>query len=383
MSDDQSACAGSSRAGASREPPPGTARTALQPPIARRLEGVSFRPYRGESDLPGLAGLLRAVDEADGEAMVISLERLRMRFANLSRIDPREDVMLAFAGGRLVAHSTVDWADSADGERHYRSEGHVHPEWRCRGIGRAMAERNERRLRAIAAGQAWPGRAVLTMELQDRDRGGIALAQALGYRRVRVYRHMVRPDLDRIRLLPLPPGLEVRALPAGRLGDWWPAMCEAFRDHFGAWGDSESAFRRWVESPLYDPDLQVVAFDGDQVAGAVHAAIDPVENELRGYRRGWCEPVFTRRPWRRRGLASALLGQALLRLRARGMTSAQLHVDSENTDRAPALYERHGFLTRSSSSEWHLPMSGPMSTPGQDEATTRGWDRGPEPGRAV
>ena len=51
-----------------------------------------------------------------------------------------------------------------------------------------------------------------------------------------------------------------------------------------------------------------------------------------------------------------MLGRTLTALRDRGMTSAQLHVDSENANDALALYERHGFAVRSSSSEWHKPL---------------------------
>jgi ribosomal protein S18 acetylase RimI-like enzyme len=101
-----------------------------------------------------------------------------------------------------------------------------------------------------------------------------------------------------------------------------------------------------------------VAFDADEIAGAVLGYILPEENEAQGYRRGWVDPVFVRRPWRRRGLAGVLLGEALVRLRERGMTSAQLEVDSENANQALGLYERHGFAVDRSSSEWHKPIGG-------------------------
>lgn len=63
-----------------------------------------------------------------------------------------------------------------------------------------------------------------------------------------------------------------------------------------------------------------------------------------------------RRPWRRRGLASALLGRALVGLRDAGMTSAQLDVDTENENQALTLYERHGFVTDRQATEWHKPL---------------------------
>ena len=62
-----------------------------------------------------------------------------------------------------------------------------------------------------------------------------------------------------------------------------------------------------------------------------------------GRKRGWLDGVFVRRPWRRRGLASALVARALVRLREAGMEEAMLGVDSENPSGALGLYERAGF----------------------------------------
>jgi len=53
-----------------------------------------------------------------------------------------------------------------------------------------------------------------------------------------------------------------------------------------------------------------------------------------------------RRPWRRRGLASALIVSALAGLRDAGMTEAMLGVDTENPSGALHLYESLGFGVR-------------------------------------
>ncbi len=325
-------------------------------PVVPAIPGLWFRPYRDESDLPALVDLLRAAEAANGEEMVTSLDRLRVRYRNMSRIDPTQDVILGFVDDRLVAHSVIGWADTGYGERHFDALGDVHPDWRRCGIGTAMARRNEDRLLEIARDLDFDGIPVLTTWMQDLDVGARELARRRGYDQVRVFHHMLCPSLDGIEIAPLPAGLEVRPLTRELLPAYWAAMCEAFRDHFGAWDDSPSAYQTWVENPLFDLDLQIVAFHGDEIAGGIHAAIDPVENGEHQYLRGWTEPIFTRRPWRRRGLASALLGRTLTALQDRGMTAAQLHVDAENANRALALYERHGFTVTRSSSEWHKPL---------------------------
>ncbi len=324
---------------------------------APAIEQLRFRTYTGEEDAPAMAEVAQAANVANGDTEYISAASIAIDMANRTHIDPREDVVLALVGDRLVAWSSIEWSDTSDGERHYRSFGDVHPDWRRRGIGRALLGRNEARLRELAAGHEHPGPRMLMTWLNDRDEGGIALATARGYRRVRIYHHMVRPDLEAIEVPPMPEGLETRPLQRKQLHQVWDAMSEAFIDHFGADDTSEAAFRRWSQDPHLDLDLLIVAFDGDEIAAGVQGQIDPDENEAQRYLRGWTDPIFTRRRWRRRGLASALIGRTLVALRERGMTSAQLGVDSQNANEALGLYRRHGFEVVRSSSEWHKPLA--------------------------
>ena len=60
-------------------------------------------------------------------------------------------------------------------------------------------------------------------------------------------------------------------------------------------------------------------------------------------KRAWLESVSVRRPWRRRGLARALIAASLVDLRRRGIEEALLGVDAENPNGALALYEGRGF----------------------------------------
>jgi ribosomal protein S18 acetylase RimI-like enzyme len=69
----------------------------------------------------------------------------------------------------------------------------------------------------------------------------------------------------------------------------------------------------------------------------------PTENEGLGQLRGWLEHVSVRRPWRRRGIATALMASALRGLQEAGMTEAALGVDAENASGALRVYEAMGF----------------------------------------
>jgi ribosomal protein S18 acetylase RimI-like enzyme len=325
---------------------------------APALDGLRFRTYAGADDVAAMAEVAQAANAANGETEFVSAESVAIHMANLTHVDPAEDVVLAFVGEHLAAWSFLEWSDTSDGERHYLSYGDVHPDWRRRGIGSAMLSRNEARLRAQAEVSDHAGPSKLTTWFNDLDLGGLALVRARGYARVRVYHHMVRPHMDDIHVPPLPDGLDVRRVTHDQLPQLWAALVEAFQDHFGAIDTSQAAFNRWAQDPHLDLDLLVVAFDGDEMAAAVQGEIDPDENATQGYLRGWTDPIATRRRWRRRGLASALLGRTLVALRERGMTSAQLGVDSENEHAALTLYQRHGFEVVRSSSEWHRPLPG-------------------------
>jgi GNAT superfamily N-acetyltransferase len=328
----------------------------LSLPGAPAIPGLRVRPYRGPDDIPAITSLRRIVSRADGDPEIWTAEELRLEYEEWTNVDPREDDLLAFVDDELVAVSRIEWMDSNDGRRFYVLNGQVHPGWRRRGIGRSMLRRNERRLAEIARGHRVDRPRVLVTYAEQGDPGASALAQAEGYELARLYHLMLRPDMDDIAEPPLAQGLEIRPISVDQLPPLWEAMTEAFRDHFGGDDTSPAAYRRWSQDPNLDVSLAMVAFDGDEIAGAVIGYIYPEENQEMGYQRGWTDPVFVRRPWRRRGLASALIGRTLTALRDRGMTAAQLGVDSQNPNEALTLYERHRFEVIRSTTEWHKPM---------------------------
>ena len=141
----------------------------------------------------------------------------------------------------------------------------------------------------------------------------------------------------------MPDGFELRPVTPDQHEAIWRANREAFRDHWGGSDESIEVMQRILGDPDTDTSLWLIAWDGDEIAGGVWNEIRATENETLGVRRGWLDSVFTRRPWRRRGLAAALIGRSLALLRERGMTSAMLGVDADNPTGALGLYEAAGF----------------------------------------
>jgi mycothiol synthase len=186
--------------------------------------------------------------------------------------------------------------------------------------------------------------------------GDVALLERHEFKPVRWFFEMTRPTLDDIPEVELPEGIQVREVTADDTKAVWDADVEAFQDHWGGFDASEESMRRFLDSPSFDPSLWVIAFDGEQVAAGVINAIYPEENATLGTQRGWLDSVFTRRPWRRRGLARALIVRSLVKLRERGMTSAVLGVDADNPTGALGLYESTGFAVSHRAMAWRRPL---------------------------
>ena len=93
------------------------------------------------------------------------------------------------------------------------------------------------------------------------------------------------------------------------------------------------------------PDLSLMVMDGADIAAFSINRVKHLENQRLGIRRGWIGSLGTRRAWRKRGLASALLAESMRRFKAEGFDCVGLGVDAKNLTGALALYERIGFKT--------------------------------------
>ena len=318
---------------------------------------VTLRPHR-ESDLPEFVRITNAGNDTDGIDEHSSEAGLANWLLTPSdNFDPTRDIIVATVEERPVGYGVVDWVLTTDSRREYRTRGHVDPAWRRRGVGSAILAHNEAHMRELAASHPDDMPKCYGAFAPERRIGAVTLLLGAGYEPVRYFFDMLRPDLEGVDEPPLPEGMEIR--PVNDLSGYrrlFAADSEAFMDHWGGFDASEGRFQQWLSDPTFDPSLFVVAWDGDEIAGAVINAIDAEENVAFQRHRGVLDSVFVRRPWRRRGLAAALVGKSLTLLRERGMTSAWLGVDADNPTGALGVYERAGFGVHLRSSAYQKPM---------------------------
>jgi mycothiol synthase len=268
--------------------------------------------------------------------------------------DLGHDVILAEVGDLLVG-----WAQTSramrDGDWVHDVWGHVRPDHRRKGLGRALLHANVARAREVA-GEPRPGRTLLSAHAEDTEAAAQALLRSEGFGPVRWFSLMVRQLREAIPDAPLPDGLEIRPVEPSQHRAIQDAENEAFRDHWGHREMTAEDLDSTLAQPDLEPQLWQVAWDGDQIAGVVQNWIWHAENESLGIRRGWLERVSVRRPWRRRGLARALIARSLVRLREAGMDDAMLGVDSDNPTGALGLYESLGFVVDQRSAAYQRPI---------------------------
>lgn len=314
------------------------------------IPGLRFRHFKDASDYAGMNDAANDARAANNDRFITPVEGFANFYEHLVNSDRDRDLLLADVGGEIVGYGRTEWRDDAEAGRIHQLICFLRPAWRRRGIGRAMLAALEDRAAAVSRELGGATPASFESEVQEADAGAVALLEETGYAAVRHGYTMVRPNLDPVPDAPMPAGLEIREVRDEHLRAIFDAADEAARDVWGYRAATEADYQLFLTEPLEsDRSLWRIAWDGDEVAGQVRGFINHEENERFGEKRGWVENILVRRPWRRRGLARALMASTIDALRERGMTEGALGVDAENPSGALRLYERVGFRPESHS----------------------------------
>jgi mycothiol synthase len=303
------------------------------------VEGVSLRRYR-RADLHGMVDVWNQRVSAEGEGVWATVEWFTEGYVHLVRCDPATDIVVAENdAGRVVGYARVSWEDVAAGYRAFPMAFVADPE--VDGLEAQLLDWAEARARAIAADHDAPDRR-LDAEATD----GTPRQQLLfdhGFVPASRWGFMVR-DLAAIPDCPLPAGLAIGPVAEDHLRAIWEAQADALRDDPDFVEQSEEDWERFRDEAAQGTELWQIAWDADRVVAQVRTRpAASADNERRGHRRAWTEDISTRRDWRRRGVASALICASLRQLAALGYDEAALGADFESPTRARQLYEQLGY----------------------------------------
>lgn len=307
---------------------------------------LSFRHFQGESDYGSIARVLTGSERADNYDRKVTAEDIGVVFANaLANCDPYTDMIIAEVAGEMVGYTRGWWSLEQPTLYLYKHNGFLLPAWRRRGIGSAMLNWMESRLKDISEAHPLECDKYLQASVSQFQEGKSILLKKAGYQPIRYFYQMVRPNLDDIPDFPLPNGLEIRPVTAEHYQAIWMAIHETGQDEWGSTEPNEDAYRAWVKSPNFQPNLWQIAWvkDTNQVVGHVLTYIQHEENKQFNRKRGYTEGIGVSREWRRRGVARALISLSLQAQKEVGLIDSALVVDTKNASGAIYLYESCGF----------------------------------------
>lgn len=304
--------------------------------------GIVARPI-DKSDVDSWVALLAAVERVDDDGENDDADDLLEELAD-PKVDPALDTLGLWDGDELVGYTKLSTRPGAVEVDRVWIEGRIHPSWRRRGLGRRLLEWGCARAAAAHAERNPDVPGACMAGANSENVGAAALYVDAGFAPARYFSSMKRELAKPVPTAEPPDRLEVRAFDARWDEATRVAHNEAFRDHWGSRPrDAEDWRARVSGSRSFRAPLSRLALDGDQVAGYVLGYEHTAET---GVRELWIGQVGTRRPYRGRGVARALLAQVLAAAAEAGCQRIALGVDAENPTGALGLYERLGFVVR-------------------------------------
>lgn len=274
-------------------------------------------------------------------------------------VDLARDTLAAVApDGEVVAYGGLRASPSVRDVDRIHFDGTVLPAARRQGLGRRLLAWAEPRAAELHRERHpdTPGSVVLAVPETVPSKE--ALARQAGYTARRWWYDM-RRELD----APLPPpppvpaGLTLVPFQPERDEQLRLAHVEAFAGH---WGSTPPDAQRWghwyTGASAFRPELSRLVLDVDEIAAYVNAYHWAADEAATGVKDAYIGQIGVRPAWRRRGLGSLLLADALAGFAAAGYARSSLSVDSGNATGALGLYERAGYTVSHRAVTWEKEL---------------------------
>ena len=296
-------------------------------------------------DAPAVTELFNASRQADGAPDASrSVDETRHELDDPGVTLPTDSRGGWSADGRLLAWGSVWCRVQPVTLSRAVLFGDVHPDVRREGVGRALLDwqldrARERLTRELPAGL--PRR--VDLFVSPGDAGRAALARYAGLEPIRWFHKMTRSMGEPVMPQPVPAGLEMVAWTDAWSDAALEARNDAWREHWGYEPMPADVWRHlFVDDPAFLRPVSRLAVEDGRVVAFVMATEQATDDAGDG-RTAWLDQIGVTRAWRRRGVASALMGSALVALAEEGFRTVALDVDADSPTGAMDLYERHGF----------------------------------------
>lgn len=191
-------------------------------------------------------------------------------------------------------------------------------------------------------------RVYMSTATTERDAGRKATLEGEGFNLVRHFYHMVIELNGLVEPPTLPANLTIQPIQLEtELKPALIAMDEAFEDHWGyIKRPIDELLTQWehrlASDSTTDPALWFLVKDGNEIVANCYCNPQFADDK----EMGWINQLSVRRPWRRQGVAMALLQTAFNAFYRRGLKRAGLGVDANSLTGATRLYEKAGMSVK-------------------------------------
>jgi mycothiol synthase len=318
-------------------------------------DGLTARPLRAD-DVAPVAAVLAATEQVDDIGEYPDAEDLTEWWTGWGMDLDRDGVAVCDAAGLVVGYGTVMAPRNFRGAFAIYLEGTVRPDHRGRGVGRALLAWQLARGAEVHAERQPAETARLTVGVGERMTSLESLVRRAGLTAERWYRQMQRPLTD----LPEPrdvPGVELVPFSWDRDDEVRRAHNAAFTEHHGsAERDAEAWQTMFTGQRSFRPELSVLAVEDGAVVAYVLAYVWEADTVATGVKETHFGQIGVLPHARGRGLASAVIAEALRAGADHDCKRAGLEVDSDNVTGALRLYESLGFVTTRTNVSWSVEL---------------------------
>lgn len=319
-------------------------------------EPLTWRPLT-TADAKASADLLNVIETVDkiGENYTEedTLTELIDPYADLERAS-----LAAFDGEVMVGYMKVQYKPSAEKVHRVVMDGGVHPDYRRRGVGTVLAEAGVAAAKVVHALHHPTLKLVIDVHKCEHIAGVAELVGSLGFAPTRYYHRMEHPLGDAIPDMAIPDGLRVEAWSEQNDEDFRLVRNESFQDIWGAVPMPVDLWQNKITNQTFRPTVSFLLRDvaSGAPAGMLVTMYWEADTEATGVRDAHFMIIGTRREYRRRGVAGALIGHALRAAEEQGYDRASLRVDSENPFVTFGVFQKAGFTTKMRYVRWALEV---------------------------
>ncbi|MBM2623327.1 GNAT family N-acetyltransferase [Actinoplanes sp. LDG1-06] len=317
---------------------------------------ITWRPL-ARGDAKTSADLLNAMEAVDQIGEYYDEEDTLQEL-----VDPYTDLqrgsLAAFDGDVMAGFMKTRYQPTGEDIQRVVMDGGVAPAYRRQGLGATLVKAGVTAAKEQHARHGSTLKLAIDIHKPESMAGLPELMESQGFVPVGCYQHMQHPLGDQIRDVPVPAGLRVEPWSERNDEEFRLIRNEAFADDRLRSPMTADSWKSKIINQTFRPTVSFLLRDeaSGAPAGMLVTMSWDADTAATGIRDARFMLIATQPAYRKRGVAGALIGQALRTAADEGYDRALVEADSENAFGAVRLYEKAGFTPKLRFVNWTLEI---------------------------